>query len=87
MSRINGRCDVKKCRREGYLIYYEKDICLHHWEMHCNEGSRFDLRRVFGIPYTRIKISVPPDRKTPAYPKPVDEEKYNLRKPVRRIVR
>jgi len=43
------KCKVKKCKREGDLIFYGKEVCNKHWLMDCNKKSRFDLKKEFGI--------------------------------------
>jgi len=50
MKKDSGRCQVKRCRREGnHINYYGRMICEHHWELHCRDKGRFDLKKVFGI--------------------------------------
>ena len=49
MSRKEGFCDVKGCGRPTEYIYYRKEVCGHHWELHCKEKGRFDLKKAFGI--------------------------------------
>lgn len=48
-------CDVGKCNRPPDMWYAafgpgrNKDvhICEYHWEKHCDEGDKFDLREYF----------------------------------------
>ena len=52
---MKGKCDVKRCRRASFLGYAafgprrkkEVDVCMFHWEKHCDEGDKFDLRTHF----------------------------------------
>ena len=46
---VTGKCDVPKCKRRGVITYYGKDVCEKHWEMHCRENCRFDLKDKLGI--------------------------------------
>ena len=46
-NKINT-CEVKRCNRESELIYYKKEVCTHHWNLHC-EGIRFNLKRKLSI--------------------------------------
>lgn len=43
------QCQVVRCRQPAEIIYYGKDVCQKHWEMHCENKRRFDLRDVFRI--------------------------------------
>lgn len=43
------KCDVPGCQGKCEMIWLGKDICEKHWKSHCDERSRFDLKRVFGI--------------------------------------
>ncbi len=53
--KVKGKCDVKRCRRASFLGYTafgprrkkEVDVCEYHWEKHCDEGDKFDLRTHF----------------------------------------
>jgi hypothetical protein len=48
-------CDVGKCKRPSLLQYaaFGPDIdksvsvCERHWEKHCNDGDKFDLKAYF----------------------------------------
>jgi hypothetical protein len=48
-------CDVAKCKRPSILGYSafgpgrNKDvsICDHHWEKHCDDNDKFDLKTYF----------------------------------------
>ncbi|KKN92302.1 hypothetical protein LCGC14_0207930 [marine sediment metagenome] len=47
-------CDVKRCRRFFYLEYaaFKKrtrcvSVCDFHWQKHCDEDDKFDLRDHF----------------------------------------
>ncbi len=48
-------CDVAKCKRESALGYAafgskrnkEVSICNHHWQKHCDDGDKFDIREHF----------------------------------------
>lgn len=50
-----SKCDVKRCRRVTLLTYAafgprrKKDVgvCEFHWEKHCDEEDKFDLRTYF----------------------------------------
>ena len=49
------KCDVKRCRKAPLLSYTafgprrtkEVSVCEYHWEKHCDEADRFDLREYF----------------------------------------
>lgn len=51
-------CDVAKCKREPMLGYSafgpkrNKDvrICEYHWEKHCDDNDKFDIRTHFYPP-------------------------------------
>jgi len=48
--RHNGLlCDVKRCRRPATLGYYGKGVCSYHWQLHCDETRRFNLKQVLGL--------------------------------------
>jgi hypothetical protein len=48
-------CDVKRCRQLAILSYAafgarrtkEVSVCERHWEQHCDEDNKFDLRTYF----------------------------------------
>ena len=44
-----ARCAVRRCRREETQIYYDWPICDYHWERHCDDDARFNLKKEFGI--------------------------------------
>ncbi len=48
-------CDIKRCRKAFYLSYVafgkgrtkEVVVCVNHWEKHCDDKDRFDIRTYF----------------------------------------
>jgi hypothetical protein len=48
-------CDVSRCKRPFLLTYAafggkrnkEVEVCQFHWDKHCKEGGKFDLRLHF----------------------------------------
>ena len=56
MSKADNICEVKNCRTEGYLLYFGNETCKKHWEKHCDESDKFDLKEEFDIvEISRIK--------------------------------
>jgi len=51
-------CDVTRCKRDpimGYSAFVpdrKKDvrICEYHWEKHCDDEDKFDIRKYFYPP-------------------------------------
>ncbi len=43
----NNKCAL--CSRETELFYYNFPICLYHWERHCDENKKFNLKNVLEI--------------------------------------
>ena len=41
------KCEIKRCRDEGILIYYGFEICQRHWSMACD--NKIDLKEYFKI--------------------------------------
>lgn len=47
-----GTCKVPRCRQHSSIIYgalprgMQKEVCDNHWQRHCNDEDRFDLRKV-----------------------------------------
>jgi hypothetical protein len=41
-------CLIPKCSRESEIIYYGKEVCWHHWSLHC-ESKAFDLKKRLNI--------------------------------------
>jgi len=45
-------CDVSRCKRPVMLTYAaltdkrmkDVEVCKHHWDKHCDDGDKFDLR-------------------------------------------
>ena len=44
-------CDVARCKRLSIVIYAafpnsfkEVSICEKHWELHCDDNNKFDIR-------------------------------------------
>jgi hypothetical protein len=56
-------CDIGKCKRLSILQYAafgsEKSksvsVCEHHWEKHCDDGDKFDIRRYFYPSWRSVK--------------------------------
>lgn len=46
------RCQVKGCRKESFVVYYNKDVCKNHWEKFCDE--KINLKKVFNIKEVEI---------------------------------
>lgn len=42
-------CEVKHCRKGHAIMYYGKEVCQDHWNKHCNENSKFNLKEEFEI--------------------------------------
>lgn len=42
-----AKCEIKHCRDEAELVYYNHDICEKHWRMHSN--NKIDLKKIFGV--------------------------------------
>ena len=48
-------CDIAKCKREpilGYSAFGPKrnkdvSVCQYHWEKHCDDEDKFDIREHF----------------------------------------
>ncbi len=44
-------CDIAKCKQPVYLAYAALpdggvlDVCWNHWEKHCDDKNKFDLRK------------------------------------------
>lgn len=51
-------CDVGKCKRQSEITYAafgsgttkEVSVCWRHWEKHCDDEDKFDLRVHFYPP-------------------------------------
>lgn len=52
------RCQVKGCRKESFVVYYGNDICINHWNKHCDE--KINLKKVFKIKELRQIIELCP---------------------------
>ena len=41
-------CEIKRCKREADMTYWhnadKKRICDYHWERHCDDNDKFDLK-------------------------------------------
>ena len=37
-------CEVKNCEDPGHLLYKGRKVCAKHWNKHCDETKRFDLK-------------------------------------------
>jgi len=46
---MKSYCEVKRCKLPADYIYQGHGVCQHHWESHCNDSKRFDLKREFKI--------------------------------------
>ena len=52
---MKEKCEIKRCRRisiVGYAAFgprrtKEVGVCEYHWEKHCDEADRFDLKEYF----------------------------------------
>lgn len=42
-------CDVKNCRQESSFGFYGRSICEGHWALHCDDNSKFDLKKLWNI--------------------------------------
>ena len=42
-------CEVRRCRKPSYIIYMGKDVCSAHWEKHCDDNNKFDLKKEFNL--------------------------------------
>ena len=47
-------CDVARCKRHPILSYAafgkrtkDVSVCQYHWEKHCNDADKFDIRLHF----------------------------------------
>ena len=43
---MGNLCEVKRCKR-NISLYYNKEkwgVCERHWEKHCDDGDKFDLK-------------------------------------------
>ena len=55
MKSMKAKCEIKRCRNASFLGYAafgprrtkEVGVCEKHWEKHCAEADRFDLRTYF----------------------------------------
>jgi hypothetical protein len=55
---MKATCEIKRCRRHSLLGYgafgprrtKEVGVCEYHWEKHCDEEDKFDLRSYFYPP-------------------------------------
>ena len=57
------QCEVKFCRDASGLLYYNREVCAKHFEMHC-EG-KMNLKTEFGIPEEKNETCEQiPERKT-----------------------
>ena len=44
------RCAVTGCRKTDIdVIYYDRPVCTRHWETHCDEHKRLNLKKEFRI--------------------------------------
>jgi len=41
--------EIKNCRQRADYIYYGHGVCDGHWEDHCDNEKRFDLKKRFAI--------------------------------------
>jgi len=58
MAKNPDKCQVKGCKRQGdHIGYYGRAVCEYHWELHCKESGRFDLKKAFRIRDERIVTS------------------------------
>lgn len=49
-NKDNNNCEVPGCESSDIVIkYYGKQICRKHWNMDCNEKSRFTLKKALNI--------------------------------------
>ena len=46
---IMSKCQVKYCRDESSVLYYGKEVCEKHWQKHCDDTKRFNLKKEFNI--------------------------------------
>lgn len=46
---MNGSCDVKRCRTEAELGYYQYEVCWWHWALHCDDTKPFNLKGALKI--------------------------------------
>ena len=52
---MSGNCDVGRCKKPSELKYSAFEVknpktvgvCWKHWEKHCDEEDKFDLRKYF----------------------------------------
>lgn len=42
-------CEVGKCKRPPALGYYNYEVCQFHWDKHCDEDDKFDLKKALEI--------------------------------------
>jgi len=49
LKKGNGICEVKSCRQVSDLVFYGKEVCAKHWDMHCNDSKRFNLKEHFNV--------------------------------------
>ena len=42
-------CAIKGCNNDECIIYYDYNVCEHHWDLHTSIKHSFDLKTRFKI--------------------------------------
>ena len=49
ITQTKEKCQVKGCKKPAYIGYYNKVVCMKHWDLHCSENKKYNIKLAFNI--------------------------------------